>query len=207
MFLDSGDGIVFMGEYGPWYSPTDKQFHINKGAANRLLSGVLDTYKDLEGKPLKEVFLHCRSSIDEEEFEGFQSACPPGTKLVGIRVRQETNSLKLFREGTMPVTRGTFWKIHQRSGYLWASGFKPRLGTYDGWEIPLPIHIDIQHSESDIELVAKDILSLTKLNYNACRLGEPEKRQVTVRFSDAVGEILVSNPSITHRNPKFKFYI
>ena len=120
-------------------------------------------------------------------------------------MRQERNSLKLFREGTMPVTRGTFWKIHQRSGYLWASGFKPRLGTYDGWEIPLPIHIDIQHSESDIELVAKDILSLTKLNYNACRLGESEP--VTVRFSDAVGEILVSNPSITHRNPKFKFYI
>jgi len=205
MFLDSGDGIVFMGEYGPWYSPADNQFHITRGAAHRLLSGVLNTYKDLEGKTLKEVFLHCRSSIDEEEFEGFRSACPPGIKLVGIRVRQERNSLKLFREGSMPVIRGTFWKIHPRSGYLWASGFKPRLGTYDGWEIPLPIHIDIQHGESDIELVAKDIFSLTKLNYNACRLGESEP--VTIDFSDAVGEILVSNPSITRRNPKFKFYI
>ena len=27
MFLDSGDGIVFLGEYGPWYSPEDKEFH------------------------------------------------------------------------------------------------------------------------------------------------------------------------------------
>lgn len=205
MFLDSGDGIVFMGEYGPWYSPANNQFHINKGAANRLLSGVLNTYKDLEGKPLTEVFLHCRSGIDEEEFEGFQSACPPGIRLVGIRVRQERNSLKLFREGAMPVIRGTFWKTHERSGYLWASGFKPRLGTYDGAEIPLPVRIDIQHGEADIQLVARDILSLTKLNYNACRLGESEP--VTIGFSDAVGEILVSNPSITHRNPKFKFYI
>jgi len=205
MFLDSGDGIVFMGEYGPWYSPADNQFHITKGAANWLLNGVLNTYKDLEGKPLKEVFLHCRSGIDEEEFEGYRSACPPGIKLVGIRVRQERNSLKLFREGNMPVLRGTFWKTHDRSGYLWASGYKPRLGTYDGAEIPLPVRIDIQHGESDIELVAKDILSLTKLNYNACRLGESEP--VTIRFSDAVGEILVSNPSVTHRNPKFKYYI
>jgi len=205
MFLDSGDGIVFMGEYGPWYSPANNQFHISRGAASRLLSGVLNTYKDLEGKPLKEVFLHCRSGIDNEEFEGFKSACPPGIKLVGIRVRRERNSLKLFREGSMPVIRGTFWKTHERSGYLWASGFKPRLGTYDGAEIPLPVRIDLQHGETDIQLVAKDILALTKLNYNACRLGESEP--VTIGFSDAVGEILVSNPTVTHRSPKFKFYI
>lgn len=205
MFLDSGDGIVFMGEYGPWYSPADSQFHITKGAAQRLLSGVLKTYQDLEGKPLKEVFLHCRSGIDDEEFAGYRSACPRSITLVGIRVRQEKNSLKLFREGNMPVIRGTFWKTHERSGYLWASGFKPRLGTYDGAEIPLPVRIDVQHGEADIQLVAKDILSLTKLNYNACRLGESEP--VTIRYSDAVGEILVSNPTVTHRSPKFKFYI
>ncbi|MGD0856914.1 MAG: hypothetical protein ABSA18_14110 [Dehalococcoidia bacterium] len=205
MFLDSGDGIVFMGEYGPWYSPADHQFHITKEAANHLLSGILSTYKNLEGKPLKEVFLHCRSGIDEEEFAGYRSACPPEIKVVGIRVRQERNGLKLFREGNMPVLRGTFWKTHERSGYLWASGFKPRLGTYDGAEIPLPVRIDIQHGEADIKLVAKDILALTKLNYNACRLGESEP--VTIRFSDAVGEILVSNPAVTDRSPKFKFYI
>jgi len=105
----------------------------------------------------------------------------------------------------MPVIRGTFWKTHERSGYLWASGFKPRLGTYDGAEIPLPVRIDIQHGEADIQLVGRDILALTKLNYNACRLGESEP--VTIGFSDAVGEILVSNPTVTRRSPKFKFYI
>src|SRR4029077_7754931 len=25
MFLDSGDGIVFLGDFGPWYSPEDKR--------------------------------------------------------------------------------------------------------------------------------------------------------------------------------------
>ncbi len=205
MFLDSGDGIVFMGEYGPWYSPNDRQFHIDPGAASRLLRGVLKTYNDLEGKPLKEVFLHCRSGIDGREFQGFQDACPPGVKLTGIRVRLERNGPKLFREGTLPVIRGTFWKSHAQSGYLWASGFKQRLGTYDGWEIPAPLRIDIQHGNADIEVVAGDILALTKLNYNACRLGESEP--VTIGFSDAVGEILVSNPTVTHRSPKFKFYI
>ena len=204
MFLDSGDGIVFMGEYGPWYSPERNQFHLDPAAASRLLAGALKTYRELEGKPLKEVFLHSRSGIGYQEFLGFRDACPPGISLVGIRVRQ-TGALKLFREGEMPVVRGTFWQVQPRSGFLWASGFKPRLGTYDGSEIPLPLQIDIQHGAADLTIVARDIFALTKLNYNACRLGEAEP--VTIRYSDAVGEILVSNPKARPQSPKFKFYI
>jgi hypothetical protein len=70
---------------------------------------------------------------------------------------------------------------------------------------PLPLRIDVQHGEADIVQVARDILALTKLNYNACRFGEAER--VTIGFSSAVGEILVSNPTVKDRSPKFKFYI
>ena len=72
----------------------------------------------------------------------------------------------------MPVIRGTLWRLSSRAAYLYASGFKPRLATYDGWETPVPLRIDIQHGDAAIEQVARDILGLTKLNYNACRLGE-----------------------------------
>ena len=42
-------------------------------------------------------------------------------------------------------------------------------------------------------------MGLTKLNYNACRLGE--SKPVTV------GEILITNPTVEERKPNFKFYI
>ena len=205
MFLDSGDGIVFLGEFGPWYSPRNGTFHMARSAAKNLLEGVLKTYDQLEGQPLKEIFLHCRSQINDEEFAGFADACPQGVNLVGIRVRQEHNEVRLLREGDYPVLRGTFWPVSPHRAYLWASGFKPRLGTYDGWETPAPLRIEVQHGEADIGQVAKDILGLSKLNYNACRLGDAEP--VTIGFSDAVGEILVSNPTVTDRRPNFKFYI
>lgn len=205
MFLDSGDGIVFLGEYGPWYSEETNQFHLTRDASKRLLEGVLRTYAELDGRPLREVFLHCRSSISRDEFAGFSEACPAGCKIVGVRVRADSAGTRLYRIGTRPVLRGTFLKEDDRSGYLYASGFKPRLGTYDGWETPVPLRINIQHGEASIVQVAKDILSLTKLNYNACKLGDSQP--VTVGFSDAVGEILVSNPTITDRRPNFKFYI
>jgi hypothetical protein len=205
MFLDSGDGIVFLGEYGPWYSNDKDAFHLSRPAAKNLLAGVLNTYSALHGKPLSEVFLHCRSSISREEFSGYQDACPTNCKLVAIRVRGDSYGPRLFRLGTRPVLRGMFLQENERSGYLYAAGFKPRLATYDGWETPVPLKIDIQHGEAAIEQVARDILSLTKLNYNACKLGESQP--VTVGFSDAVGEILISNPTVKERRPNFKFYI
>lgn len=206
MFLDDGDGIVFLGEFGPWYSPEDRQFRLTGEAAHDLLRGALRTYSQLHGKSLTEIFLHSRSDISDEEFDGYRSAAPDGMKVVGIRVRRSTDGIRVYRpEKRWPVLRGTLWRYSNTRGYLFGSGFRPRIQTYDGWETPVPLQIDVQHGEADIREVAGDIFGLTKLNYNACTAGD--NQPVTIGFSDAVGEILVSNPTITDRRPTFKFYI
>jgi hypothetical protein len=205
MFLNTGDGIVFLGEYGPWYSADTNQFHLTPDAANNLLKGVLDTYRSQGGKELTEIFLHSRSTISAKEFEGYKKACPKGVKVVGVKVRPLRYGAQLFRMGNMPIIRGTFWELNEKNGLLWGSGFKPRLATYNGSEVPTPLHIEIEHGEASIERVAQDIFGLTKLNYNACRLGDSQP--VTVGFSDAVGEILIANPTVKSRKPNFKYYI
>ena len=206
MFLDDGDGIVFLGNYGPWYSPEEKQFRLSPDAAHDLLKGALDTYAQLHGRTLTEVFLHSRSDISTDEFQGYKSAATEGLRIVGIRVRQRRNGPRLYRpEKRWPVIRGTLWQHSPTKGYLFGSGFRPRLGTYDGWETPAPLQIDIQHGDAELVDVARDILGLTKLNYNACSAGDTQP--VTVKFSDAVGEILVSNPNVTDRQPTFRYYI
>lgn len=206
MFLESGDGVIFKGETGPWYSEESNDFHLTPEAAEALLKGVIDTYEALGGLPLSEVFLHSRSDINASEFAGYRRAVPSGIKLVGVRVRHErSNGFKLFRPGTRPVIRGTFWRTGLRSGLLWGSGFIPRLRTYAGSEVPIPLRIDVQHGDADVVEVARDILSLTKLNYNACSFGDSQP--VTVGFSDKVGEILVANPAASEPQPQFRFYI
>lgn len=205
MFLDSGDGVVFRGQFGPWYSETDDAYHLNATEAEHMLRGVLHAYREQDGRPLQEVFLHSRSTMSAAEFAGYQQACPAGVKLVGVRVRRDRDGLRLFRPGQWPVLRGTAWVISDRTAYLWATGFKPSVLTYDGWEVPVPLRIDIEHGHADVEQVTKDILGLTKLNYNACKLGAGQP--VTVGFSATVGEILVGNPKIRVRHPSFKHYI
>lgn len=205
MFLDTGDGVVFRGEFGPWYSQESEEHHLSPAAAEGLLLGVLEAYHRQGGREIKEVFLHSRSTISPQEFEGYRRACPPGVRLVGIRVRSERNGLRLYRPGKWPVLRGTTWVTGARTAYLWATGFKPTVLSYDGWEVPVPLRLDIEHGDADITQVARDILGLTKLNYNACKLGDGEP--VTVGFSDAVGEILIGNPTVKVRRPAFKFYV
>jgi hypothetical protein len=205
LFLDTGDGIVFKGEFGPWWSPEDRECHLTAQAAENLLKGVLTTYSQLSGRPLTEVFVHSKSDISTDEFAGYSRACPTGVKVVGIRVKQEDQGVKVFRLGDNPVLRGSLLPVSPKTCFLWSTGFKLRLETYDGWDVPLPLRIDVQHGTTDIVQVATDILGLTKLNYNTCRLGAAEP--ITVGYSNRVGEILVTNPTVTGCRPQFRFYI
>jgi hypothetical protein len=87
----------------------------------------------------------------------------------------------------MPVLRGTAVIASKREGYLWSTGYIPRLRTYPGFETPKPILVEINDGEADILTVMRDVLALTKVNYNACEFasGMP----VTLKFADRIGDI------------------
>lgn len=216
LFLDSGDGIVFVGDFGPWYSAKSEEFHLRPDAAERMLKGTIAAYQEQDGRPLKEVFLHSRSGINPQEYEAFKRALPEGVRLTAIRVRKDKLGPRLFRyddhpkpgrRGMYPILRGTFWQENPRHGYLFTSGFKPRIGAYDGWEVPVPLSITVQHGEANLLQVATDILGLTKLNYNSCQLGESEP--ITVKYSAAIGEVLLGNKEVPRETWRhnFKYYM
>jgi hypothetical protein len=206
MFLSNGEGVVFRGALGPWYSPDKKQYHLNKEAAERLLSTVVSEYKRLHsGKSPKELFIHAKSKFTEEEWEGFEAACPLETNMVGIQIRSAGESIKLFRTGNYPVIRGTALKLRENAAYLWTVGYVPRLDSYLGPETPNPIQINIWKGECPLEVVLHDILGLTKINFNSCLFNE--RLPVTIRFADAVGDVLVAAPIEGNPVLPFKFYI
>jgi hypothetical protein len=49
------------------------------------------------------------------------------------------------------------------------------------------------------------VMGLTKLNYNSCR--HSDGWPVTLKFADAVGEVLISGPAISNAPLAFKHYI
>lgn len=203
MFLNSGDGLVFKGAIGKW-QPERREFHLNRADAADLMKAVLDEYEAENGKTPREVFLHARTRFSNEEWDGFLSALPEGVNLVGVRISR-SSEVKLFRGGRTPVLRGTSLQVDSRLAYLWSSGFVAALNTYAGREVPNPLSVEITRGEADINQVCKDVLGLTKVNFNACIYGDG--LPVTLRFADSVGEILTAGPVEKLPPLPFRHYI
>jgi len=205
MFLNSGDGLVFRGAAGPWYTPSNKEYHLKPEAARQLMGLVVSEYQRIHGDPPSELFIHGRTKFNDEEWGGFLAAVPAATKLVGVQIKDAKAELKLFRPGNFPIIRGTAFKISGRAAYLWTSGYVPRLNSYLGPETPNPIFVNVQKGECPLDTVLEDVMGLTKINFNTCLFND--RLPVTIRFANAVGEVLIAAPQTEEPKLPFKFYI
>jgi hypothetical protein len=206
MFLSDGDGVVFRGALGPWYQPDRKQYHLSREAARALIATVLEEYRRDHPDNPAELFIHAKSSFSDDEWAGFQEACvETRTNLVGVQIADAWDWLKLFRPGSYPTVRGTAMLTARNAGFLWTSGYVPRLDTYMGPDTPNPLHVAVRRGEADLQTVLKDVLSLTKINFNTCLFND--RSPVTIRFADAIGDILVAAPVAKEPRLPFKFYI
>lgn len=148
MFLDSGDGVVFRGNIGPWISKNEKTFHLDRTSAKALLSIAIDAYYDKHKSYPKELFIHGRTAFTNDEWNGFQDAAniSPTTNLVGVAIR-EKSGLRLLKDNTDPksqydILRGLCLYVDEKSGYLWTKGFIPKTETANHLEVACPLHID-----------------------------------------------------------------
>ena len=207
MFLDTGDGLVFKGAIGNWHNETNNEYHLTKDKAKELMKSILDEYYSKQGIYPTELFIHGKTYFNDDEWSGFQEASVhTDTKLIGIRIRQSCNELKLYRlNGTRPIIRGTAFKVSDKKAYLWTTGYVERFNTYPGFNVPNPISIEICQGNADLNTVIKDIFALTKINFNSCNYGDSVP--VTLNFADAVGDILTAAPKEEVPPLPFKYYI
>jgi len=205
MFLTNGDGVVFRGALGPWFHTDTKQFHLDKDAAKNLIGMVIAEYERIHKTSPTELFIHAKSAFAKDEWEGFEAGRPDATKLVGVQIVDTRDDLKLFRPGEYPVVRGTAMRVGDRRAYLWTSGYVSRIDTYLGPETPNPISVRILQGDCDLDTVLNDVLGLTKINFNSCL--HNDRLPVTIRFANAVGDVIISAPMDSDPRLPFKFYV
>lgn len=205
MFLDSGDGVVFKGNVGPWYNPKKGDYHLSETAAKELIGKAVDAYKENFNEAPRELFVHGKITYNTDEWRGFTSAVDSNqTNVVGVKIYDE-NHFKLFRKETRPVLRGLAYVQGDWVSHLWTKGFTPRLQTYPGRAVPKPLFVQICRGQANMTQVLNDVFALTKLNYNACIYADGQP--VTLKFADAVGEILTAGPLTEYPPLPFKHYI
>jgi hypothetical protein len=213
LFLSDGDGTVFRGNNGLWISEGSFEHHLDEKESYNLLSLALTDYHSNNDSTYPvELFIHGKAVFSDAEWTGFRRAVEEtgaDIQLTGI-VIQDKAPLKLFRdvEGAKcdyGVMRGIAAVISETEAYLFTRGFVPRLNTSTSLEIPNPLNIRVTRGAADIRIVLRDILALTKLNYNSCIYGDG--KPVTLRFSDTIGSILTATENWKEDRRQFQFYI
>jgi hypothetical protein len=112
---------------------------------------------------------------------------------------------RFFRVGTYPPLRGTFLSLQPSKGLLYLRGSIQFFETYPGMYVPRPIEFTVSQSETPLEQLSREMLSLSKLNWNNTQFdgGEP----ITLRAARRVGDILKCVPDGGVVQPSYRFYI
>ena len=96
--------------------------------------------------------------------------------------------LRLFRKGEYPPYRGTHIELDSQHHLLYTRGSVEYYQTYPGLYIPQPLEIRIIQSDESPETICKEILELTKMNWNNTQFDG--KYPITISCSRNVGQVM-----------------
>lgn len=188
MFDERGKGYILRGKRALTES-CGRRPYMAEEDARQLVRQVLTAYRTEHRHSPARVMILKTSRFRQEEVDGISEAlAEAGVELKDLVWIQERHPLRVFRDGSYPVLRGTFIDIGQR-GLLYTQGSIPYLGTYPGVYVPNPLLIcphDV--SESTVTDIAREIFSLTKVNWNSTAMNQ--RHPAPLRAARKVGEVL-----------------
>jgi hypothetical protein len=202
-FMHTGDGFVLRGKPFSWNPESGKTPHLSTADARDLLLDVLAAYERHRKVKPERVVIHKSSRFRPEELQGFKEGLQGITywDLVALGKR----GIQFLRLGNYPPVRGTWVRFADNDYLLYTQGFVPYLRTYPGMRTPQPQEILERHGTSPADTVLREILALTKLNWNSADFCCDEP--ITLAFSRRVGEILAELPSSVNPQRDYRFYM
>lgn len=176
-FAETGDAFVLRGSEFSW-DWAARSPHLPAERAAELLTAVRDHYHHHHRRQPRHVVVHKWSYFDEAERAGFEEALSDVEyDLVSVR---PANRMRLLRNGEYPPQRGTLYSCGDRS-YLYTTGTLATVGLYPHGHVPGPLHISDHVGDSSYDRLLRDILLLTKMNWNSARYAERMPRNARVR--------------------------
>ena len=188
MFDERGKGFILRGRRAHTERKGRSPYMAEEDAA-ALVRRALEAYFSEHKHYPARVMVLKTSRFKESEVNGIRSALSiSGVQLKDLVWILQRHPIRVFRPGSYPVLRGTFVEIDDR-GLLYTQGSIPYLETYPGVRVPQPLFLcPHKTSDSTIREIAKDVLSLTKVNWNSTAINQ--SIPAPLRASRKVGEVL-----------------
>ncbi len=149
------------------------------------------------------VVIHKRTKFTPDEINGIKASLNmAGIKKIDlIEINFEVDArflaMKVYQSNlqvdTFPISRGTCLVTNKHTALLWTHGIVPsvRQPNYKfylgGRSIPAPIKITKHYGESNVNVIATEILGLTKMNWNSFDLYS--KLPATIDSSNQIARI------------------
>ena len=187
IFNENGKGVILRG------SPVvedkeDRKPHLSYEQSYSLLKDALTKYKFATGSMPGRLVLHKTSKYYEDELDGFRQAMVDlGITEFDIVTIMETD-LRFFRNNLYPPVRGSLITLTEERHILYTRGSVHQYETYPGMYIPAPLEIRIVERSSSVKSVCREILGLTKMNWNNTQFDN--KYPITIGCARKVGEIM-----------------
>lgn len=203
VFDERGEGLIVQGGNAR-LDKDDRTPHLTEEDARVLLATGLATYRREHKTMPARVLVHKTSYFDEAEVQGCRAAATEEhveyLDLVSVR----RAGVRLVRNGQAPVLRGTTLAFDSESGVVYLKGTVPYFRTYPGPYIPRGLEFTLEDGESGPFDIAKELLALSKLNFNNTQFdsGDP----ITVRAARRVGDILKHVESNRPIQSRFRYF-
>jgi len=221
IFDGNGNGLKFLLQ--PIENPVfhHKNPFMSKDDAFRLVSNIRNTYHKIDPViGLKKLVLHKTTYFTKEEMDGICNALEGIENIELLQIQQFSywRAIKLYKDNATqkhkffgyPIERGSIIQLDDFSFLLWTHGLVEHNELqgkyYQGKRgIPTPLLIKRFRGTDPIEVVANDILKLTKMNWNGAELYKT--LPVTIDFSKRLSIMGKQLEELGNKAYDFRFFI
>jgi hypothetical protein len=192
VYLRTGESQIIRGKPFRWDGARGSSPQLSATHARDILSEVIQLFeRQKQRKPVR-VVVHKTSPFTDDEIAGFSDASKDAKYVDLVHVMQHQPIRLYHKDSVYSPLRGTLISDATQPRFLlYTSGFIQALGTYPGSTVAEPLICDCSKLETDIYQVSKDVMSLTKLDWNNSDFCT--RLPVTISVSRTVGSILAES--------------
>ena len=186
IFLHTGESLVLRGDPFEW-PETHRYPQLDEGQSSALCRKIIDSYTKTHKERPERLVIHKSTAFTDAEAKGFLDSDNAGIKQTDL-LTVTRSPIDFYRDGSYPIVRGTVIRCSGPEIYIFTLGYIPQLKTFPKPGIPIPLRIQAGNLDSPERKMCKEILSLTRLNWNNADFCD--QMPITLLASDRIGDIL-----------------
>jgi len=206
VYMRTGESQVIRGKPFEWNEgERGRKVQLTSSQMAEIIQDSIDLFFSQRRKLPRRLVVHKSTRFSDEEIDGCEQASSDIDELDIIHIREWAGFRAYHKGHDYPAVRGTVI-ANGNEAMLFTSGYVSALGTYPGPSSPRPLHLICQKLDTSIESVCRDILGLTKLDWNSSTFYR--RVPVTIAVSRKVGAVMAEMVSAGGTPPRsYRFYM